>query len=662
MLGRDVCGELEVSRGREWLLTNGLGSYAMGTVAGSLERCYHGLLIEAAKPPLGRRLRLAKLDPTLELDGERVELDANLWQGDHEAPDGSPWLESFQLVHGAPTWTFLVHGRRLRRVIEMVPGASTVVVAWTLLDGGPPLQLTLRALGSLRSHHSTAWDDGAAPTITPVDDGLSVRFGDESPLRLGGDGEWTAGEGAPYRDFYLGIEAKRGLGNRDCHRHLGDLRLELRAGETSHAVASAEEGSPPGGAEAMGLARDRADDLLARRRAVRPGEPSSEERQLVLAADQFLVRRAVRGGDGEGRSVIAGYPWFGDWGRDTFIALPGLTLSTGRSEVAAEVLRTYAGFVDEGMLPNRFPGADEDPEYNTVDAAVWYFRAAEQTLEALEPAAADALAADLLPALEAIVAGYSAGTRHGIRVADDGLVRSGKPGVQLTWMDARVDGREVTPRMGKCVEINALWIHALHVLRAVRARVGADVTDLEQPIAKATRSFARFWNDETNCLYDVLDGPLGDDPAIRPNQILAASLPTCPLTAEQRSELVEVCRDRLLTSYGLRSLAPDDRDYVGNYSGSVQHRDGCYHQGTTWGWLIGPWVRARLLAGHAPAAVAEDLRPALQHLEGAALVGSVSEVYDGDAPFRPHGAPAQAWSVAELLAAWDLVNPLPAGG
>jgi len=619
----------------------------MGSVAGSLERCYHGLLIEAGQPPLGRRLRLTKLDPTVRVGGHTVELDANAWKSGAVSPDGSPWLESFRLDLGLPVWTFLVHGRRLERTVAMVPGEHTVVVAWRLVDDGPPIELRLRALGSLRSHHGTAWDDGPVPKIGRDGSGLIVQYDDVPPLRLDGAGTWSAGDGSPYRDFHLQRETDRGLGDRDSHRNLGDLGVELSTGRTVHVVASTEP-SPSAGADGLAAARSRATSLLAKR----PSGDPPEVAQLVLAADAFLVRRRVRGEDGQ--TVIAGYPWFGDWGRDTFIALPGLTLSTGRPEVAASVLRTFASFVDQGMLPNRFPGGGSSPEYNTVDASLWFFRAAELAVEASSPALADALVRDLLPALEDVVAGYRTGTRYGIRVEADGLVTSGEPGVQLTWMDARVHGREVTPRTGKCVEINALWIHALDVLTRFRRRADHEVGDLEAPLTAARRAFARFWNEETGALFDLIHGPDGDDPAIRPNQVIAASLPTCPLSTAQRDSLLAVCGHHLLTSFGLRSLSPEHPAYVGSYGGPPEHRDAAYHQGTGWSWLIGPWVRARLLAGHAQASVRADLYPLLAHTWDG-VVGSVSEIHDGDPPFQPQGAPAQAWSVAELLAAWDLV-------
>lgn len=655
--GRAICGELEISRQREWLVTNGLGGYAMGSVAGSLERSYHGLLIEAAAPPLGRTMHLAKLDPELETEGRRVALDANVWQGDVVAPDGSPWLESFSLEDGVPTWIFLFRGRRLVRRLVMVPGQSTTAVSWTLMGDGPPVRLRLRALGSLRSHHHTAPGGCAAPDLWADDRVLTVRWNDTDrpAMRVSASsGDWERGSGFPYTNFHLRIEAERGLGHSDAHRHLGELLVTLQPDAPLYVVATVEAGEIIGGEAAFEAAADHNRELLERREQARGVADPPALRALTLAAADFVVRRDVEGKPG--RTVMAGYPWFGDWGRDTMIALPGLCLHTGRPEVAAEILRTFARFVDQGMLPNRFPGPGEPPEYNTVDATLWYFRAIEQTLDALPRDEALALAQELVPVLDDIVRCHVEGTRYGIKVDTDGLLTSGAEGVQLTWMDARVGRRVVTPRMGKPVEINGLWLHALHVLTGMRAQVGRSAADLKALIERATAAFGRYWNPQTNALFDVLDGPGGgSDPSIRPNQLIALALPTFPLGQDLRRSAVRVAGRHLLTSHGLRSLTPDHPDYVGNYPGPPSHRDGIYHQGTTWGWLIGPWVRARLASGDPPSAVRADIEPLLDQLDYG-VIGSVSEIFDGDAPFAPRGAPAQAWSVSELIAAWDLTH------
>jgi len=379
---------------------------------------------------------------------------------------------------------------------------------------------------------------------------------------------------------------------------------------------------------------------------------------LVLAADQFVVQRALPGsGEGGsatgGRSIIAGYPWFSDWGRDTMISLPGLVLTAGRPEVAARILRTFAQYVSEGMLPNRFPDTGDEPEYNTVDATLWYFEA----VRAYHAATGDeTLLRDLFPVLREIVAWHQRGTRYQIRLDPaDGLLYAGEEGAQLTWMDAKVGEWVVTPRIGKPVEINALWYNALRAMAGFARRLGRPAADYEALANQVLAGFSRFWNEEAGCCYDVLDGPDGDDASLRPNQLFAVSLPHSPLDAEQQRAVVDVCARHLLTGYGLRSLAPHDPAYNGHYGGDRRQRDGAYHQGTVWGWLIGPFVAAHLRVYGDPAVARSFLQPLLRHLDDH-CVGSLSEIFDGQPPFRPRGCFAQAWTVAEVLRAWQLTE------
>jgi len=380
-------------------------------------------------------------------------------------------------------------------------------------------------------------------------------------------------------------------------------------------------------------------------------------RQLALAADQFIVQREVR--QQRGISIIAGYPWFTDWGRDAMIALPGLTSVLGRHDIAFEVLETFARCADRGMLPNRFPDGDEPPEYNTVDATLWLFHAfahwlsGERTRER-EPARR--LPRRLLQALLDIIEAHVAGTRFGIAVdPGDGLLRAGEPGVQLTWMDAKVGDWVVTPRMGKCVEVNALWLNALDVTARLAVQAGneAAAQRCEDLLTTASAHFERFWNDERGCLYDVIDvdGGTGCDASLRPNQIFAVSLPYSPLPVEQMRCVVDTCARELLTSYGLRTLSARESAYVGRYEGDVRQRDGAYHQGTVWSWLLGPFTLAHHRV-YGDAALAQSfLQPMAQHLRDA-CIGSISEIFDGDAPHTARGCFAQAWSVGEILRAW----------
>jgi predicted glycogen debranching enzyme len=380
---------------------------------------------------------------------------------------------------------------------------------------------------------------------------------------------------------------------------------------------------------------------------------------LVLAADQFIVNRQFSGVEASagistvvGKTVIAGYPWFSDWGRDTMIALPGLCLTTRRYDVAQTILKPFAAFVDKGMLPNRFPDQGEQPEYNTVDATLWYFHAINAVAEATDDWS---LVRELYPALKNIIAWHAKGTRYQIHVDHDGLLYAGEPGVQLTWMDAKVDDWVVTPRIGKPVEINALWIHALRLMAKFAQKVGHtdEAAVYLEHVDKATRSFQRrFWYAEGGYLYDVIDTPSGgNDASLRPNQLFAVSLEPNLLAPEAARSVVDLCAKQLLTSYGMRSLAPTHEDYRGSFTGDRYARDGAYHQGTVWSWLIGPFVEAHYNVYHDRAAALSYLRPFEQHLHDL-CVGSISEVFYGDAPHLPRGCAAQAWSVAEVLRVW----------
>jgi len=359
-----------------------------------------------------------------------------------------------------------------------------------------------------------------------------------------------------------------------------------------------------------------------------------------------------------GRSVIAGYPWFGDWGRDTMIALPGLTLATGRAEEARDILRTFADFFDRGMLPNRFPEAGEEPEYNTVDATLWYFEALRVYLEAT---ADQELLAELFPVLEDSIGWHETGTRYGIRLdAGDGLLRAGEPGVQLTWMDAKVGDWVVTPRIGKPVEVNALWYNALCCMIHFAGQLGVDDTRYRQLAERARAGFQRFWRGDRGYLFDVIDGPQGNDASLRPNQLLAVSLPHSPLAKSRQKGVVDVCAKKLLTSYGLRSLEAGNPDYRGHYGGDQQRRDAAYHQGTVWSWLMGPFVIAHYRIYRDAELARSFLIPFRHHLRRHGL-GSISEIFDGDVPFIPRGTIAQAWGVAEVLRAWWFLRAAEGG-
>jgi predicted glycogen debranching enzyme len=650
--GREVCGDLANAERREWWLANGRGGYAAGTVALSLTRRYHALLVAPVDPPLGRVLVLAKADATLCSDGRTYPLFTNRWASGAIAPAGHLLLESFHLDGTVPVWRFRVGARIVEHRIWMEAGADTVHAAWRLDDDPDtaPAELQVALLANARDHHGETWPAGFTPDILAEDAALSVAVPGRFTLSIQASGGTIAPACDWYEDFDLPVERERGLPARDSHRHIGDLRLTLRPGEWAGLAAGLDRIASDDLAAA--LARRHAHDRAVIERAVAADPVFAAAPgwvlRLVLAADLYLIDRAVAG-EASGRSVIAGYPWFGDWGRDTMIALPGLCLATGRFEDARNILETFARFVDRGMLPNVFPGAGERPEYNTVDAGLWSIEAWRAYVAESGDAAA---LRRVFPTLAEIVARHREGTRYGIGLDPaDGLLHAGEEGVQLTWMDARVGDRVVTPRIGKPVEINALWHNALCAMAGLAERIGRPATEYRMAAERARAGFARFVMPADAGLYDVIDGPGGPDPRLRPNQILALSLWTSPLDpATQRAVLHRVAAV-LLTSCGLRSLAPGEPEYRGLYQGGVAERDGFYHQGPVWAWLLGPYALAHYRVYGDASAAQRFLRPIGDHLLDAGL-GQVSEIFDGDPPHTPRGCPAQAWSVACALEAW----------
>ena len=650
-LGRDLCGDLAQAERREWWLTNGRGSYAAGTVAGSLTRRYHGLLTATLAPPLGRFLVLDKADPVL-IDGDRRwPLFTNRWAGGTVEPAGHRHIESFRLVGRLPVWRFAIGDLAIEQCIWMEHGVDRVQVAWRLVGGtARPLGLRVALLVNARDHHSVSTAGHARPEIEAEGDLLRVIHGDWLSLQIRAHGGTLELDPAWIEGFELPVERERGLDDRDNHLRVGHALLTLEPGAwcgISAGVGELPEIDLPASLRAH-QARDAR--LLEQARGADPlfdGAPAWV-RQLVLAADSFLFARPLPGVP-DGESVIAGYPWFGDWGRDTMIALPGLALATGRPESARRILETFARLVDGGMLPNHFPGAGETPAYNTVDAALWYLEAWRAYVEATGD---DDALRRVFPVLEAVIEAYRDGTRYGIALDPrDGLIRAGEPGVQLTWMDAKVGDWVVTPRMGKPVEINALWYNALVAMQGFADRLGTDPGPYAALAERARVGFHRYVRNDAAGLLDLLDDPFGDDASPRPNQILAVSLPASPLAPADQARVVAACGRALLTSHGLRSLAPGHEDYRGTYLGGVWERDGAYHQGTVWGWLLGHYALAEYrVTGDATLALSR-LAPLGDHLRDAGL-GSLSEIFDGDPPHTPRGAPLQAWSVACTLEAW----------
>ncbi|MBG0563691.1 amylo-alpha-1,6-glucosidase [Actinoplanes aureus] len=615
--GPQLCARLTEGATREWLVPDGTGGYAMGTVCGLRTRRYHGLLVVAGRTPAARHLGLAALDPVLTLpSGAQVRLGVHQWADGAIAPLGHRLLASFALIDGVPRWRWRIGGTVIEREIAMVAGRPAVGVVHRLLAGGP-VTIALEALCTWRDAHGERTADGPPPAVTGTADGCEV----EGAYRLAGPGFAAAGEW--YRGVRYRAEAERGLPPTEDLWYAGSFSAALtRPGDMIEVSAWAGEPDhrPAPAARVVDAARTRNRAVVA---AASPADQT--QAALALAADAFVVRTAA------GPDVVAGYPWFGAWSRDTMISYSGLFLATGRADLGRELLRGYAGTLSRGMLANT---ADTGGvEYNTVDGTLWFLHAVGRHVAATGD---HDLAAELLPALREVITHHLAGTRYGI-VADpaDGLLTQGSPGEALTWMDARVDGVPVTARAGKPVEVNALWINGL----ATVAELGDETAG--KALAAAREGFARRFPTRDGLLHDVVDGP--DDSLLRPNQLLAWSLPYAPLAPDR--EVLKRIGAHLLTPLGPRSLAPGAPGYHGTHRGGPAERDSAYHTGTVWPWLTGPYADAWHRLGETATDVLADIEG---HL-GEHGLGSISETAYGDAPHDATGCPFQAWSVAENL-------------
>jgi predicted glycogen debranching enzyme len=636
--GPKICTDFAESSSREWLETNGIGGFASSTVAGAHTRRYHGLLVAAVNPPVGRAVLLSKFEEVVSIGGVNFALSANQYPG-AVYPEGFTFLKSFRL-DPFPVWTFAIDGVVLEKSVFMVHGENTTVVTYKIKEqqGSETVSLELKPLLAFRDYHHLAVERLLNRDLMVRDNFVSIHPVTDLPtLYLSYRKAEVEETGDWYRSLEYEIERERGF---DFHEDLYNpcaLKFDLTATGEVSLIASTDEKN----IAAVSSLREKE---IVRREALlaQSGADDDFARQLTLAADQFIVAR------GEEKTVIAGYPWFTDWGRDTMIALPGLTLATGRYDIAESILLEFGKHISQGMLPNRFPDGSSEPEYNTVDATLWYFEAVRAYAAATGNYAF--VQTHLFEKLQDIINWHLQGTRYGIRVDPaDGLLSAGERGVQLTWMDAKIGDWVVTPRTGKPVEIQALWYNALRIMEDLSEKFGHATaqTDYKLFADFAARHFTEiFWNEAEQCLYDVITGDKKDG-AVRPNQIFAVSLPYSMLSTEVARKIVEKVRDELLTPVGLRSLSPHDKNYVGIYEGSPLKRDGSYHQGTVWGWLIGPYVTAhRKVFGTNN--IAELLKGFEAHLHEAGL-GQVSEIFDGDAPHKPRGCFAQAWSVAEVL-------------
>jgi predicted glycogen debranching enzyme len=636
---KNACRDFQAATSREWLETNGLGGFASSTTIGLNTRRYHGLLIAATKPPVGRFVLLSKLEETLVTNGVRYDLSSNQYPGTIH-PRGFELLEEFRL-DPFPIWTYRVGGVTVERTLCMLQGENTTVVQYTASGATDGCKLEVRPLIAFRDFHSTTHENGAINgnlnleaglvSITPYQD-LPTLYLAHNAVNVEPANDW-------YRNFEFAEEHKRGLDFHEDLYHPLTLHYDLSRDSIAVVIASTQAHDA---ADAGELERHE----RARRKAIVAAAPVRDSfvESLTAAADQFIAQRGLL------KTIIAGYHWFGDWGRDTMIALPGLTLVTRRFDIARSILLEFAKYVKEGMLPNIFPDAGETPEYNTVDATLWYFEAIRQYVE--YSGDSGVVRDELYPVLADVIDWHLRGTRYSIHVdPEDGLLDAGEPNVQLTWMDAKVGDWVVTPRTGKPVEIQALWYNALCTMEQF-ARSFGDADRAEHYGQLATIALAsfnhQFWNEKDQCLFDVVAHGIGDA-TLRPNQVIATSLKYSMLTPERARAVLLKVEAELLTPYGLRTLSTHDSRYVSSYGGDQLRRDAAYHQGTVWPWpFISGYLKAFGRTAETLAKVTAWLEPLQQHLSEAGL-GSISEIFCANEPYSPCGCIAQAWSVAEIL-------------
>ncbi len=650
LTGSILRNENEFSR-REWLITNGVGGFAGSSLVGANTRGYHGLLIAALKPPLQRLLLVGKLDEEVLISGREYLLATNIYENS-VYPQGFNYLAEFSYSFH-PTFTYELDGCLLEKKVYMCYGENTTIVEYTYVDGSGTMTLQLTPFLNYRDYHghTTAADWPWDMAVQGMQYSF-IAFAGAAPIYLTSTGEWNSNPHWQKNLFYP-LEKYRGLNSIEDHYVPGNLTINLQVGQRVGVVFSTlnKYWEEPDLDQIYLKEQERIMHICQL-----SGAEDWENRRLVIAADQFLVYRE----SSDTATVIAGYPWFTDWGRDSMIALPGLTLATGRYKEGKEILETFIRYSNYGLIPNRFPDEGEDPEYNTVDATLWFFIAFYQyflktvDLEFVK---------EHLSLLKQMILRHQTGTLWGIKMTDDYLLTQGEEEVQLTWMDAMVGDWVVTPRQGKAVEINALWYNALKIISFFCQLVGEDETseEYEELADKVLKNFRDvFWNEAGGYLYDCVTD-MGKDSAIRPNQIFALSLPFPLLDVTDGIRVLGVIKEHLLTPVGLRSLSDKDLKYHGNYGGDQYQRDAAYHQGTVWSWLMGPYLGALWYVENARGTdvkekISKLLQPLLAHLESDGAIGQVSEIFDGNRPYHHRGCYAQAWSIGEILRIKDLIS------
>ena len=647
---------------REWLVTNGIGGYASGTIGGACTRRFHGYLIAALPAPRARTMMLNHLEESVVGPNSMCwKLSGDEHGGGKEVDFPEPdFLDEFVLENGLPVWRFSKNGIRIEKRVLMTHLQNSTYIAYRFLEGPTGLHLNLRFALHFRPHEGLLTDEPSPKWSVQVANGREIEITDHRdfpPLRILviGSNVDLERQVESFPHVLYRIERSRGYEYEGKLWSPGYIRIELKPGEDCGIIASVERWSVVQAlsfSEAVAAESERRAKLLAIASADAAGD---DYQQLVLAADQFLIQphsrvadeARLRAAGDEPRTVIAGYHWFTDWGRDTMISLEGLTLVTGRQREAGNIVRTFASYIRDGLIPNLFPEGEHGGLYHTADATMWFFHAVWRYLHRTND---HETVRALIPKMLDIIEHHIRGTRFNIHIDPrDGLLDQGEEGYQLTWMDAKVDGWVVTPRRGKAVEINALYYNALRILEQLLIGEGdaANAKKIEEYAVHARRSFnERFWYEDGGYLYDIVDP---NDTAIRPNQIFAISLDFPVLDEARWPRVVEVVREKLLTPFGLRSLSPDNPDYKKTYDGDLRSRDAAYHQGTVWAWLIGPYVDAWLKVHPDDRAGAAALTSAFDVHMRSACIGTISEIFDAEPPYHPRGCAAQAWSVAEVL-------------
>ncbi|MEO6733538.1 MAG: amylo-alpha-1,6-glucosidase [Ferruginibacter sp.] len=623
----------------EWIETNGLGGWASSSIIGCNTRRYHGLLVAATKPPAERTALVSKLDETIIINGSRYELGVNNYPNNTIHPTGNLYLQSFT-KNFFPEWIYKVNGIELKKTIAMIHDEDTTVIIYEVTKAVRHFTLELLPLLSVRGYHSLMHaNDSVNKQAEFLKDTFKARLYDgTAEINIHVPGSVYQHHPNWFLHFNYAVEQYRGLDFEEDLFNPGHFSIELKEGDVIGIILSTENIEAKNALQLLEQEKQRREKLLTHH------DKDETVQQLILAADQFIVKR----GDNL-KTIIAGYHWFTDWGRDTMISLPGLCLSTGRFEDAKKIIAAFAGSVSMGMLPNRFHDNNEPPEYNNVDGTLWFFIAIKKYLEATGDE--DFVINEILPVLKDIIDWHFRGTRYNIHVDEDGLLYAGETGQQLTWMDARIGTWVVTPRMGRPVEIQALWYNALKIFAAllIMNNQHKDAVVVELSATKAKESFEKlFWYEAGNYLYDVIDESGKPDHTLRPNQLFAISLPYALIDGDKAASVLSIIEQKLYTPVGLRSLPPEDINYVSHYGGDAWLRDSAYHQGTVWSWLLGPYVEALIKTGNQQLKANEVIEKFKYHLnEGG--IGTVSEIFDADAPHHARGCIAQAWGVAEIL-------------